>query len=108
MGRSDGPNGPPPASRSARWSDSSSFTPTSEPNSPINMFPLTNAPRLPNIGLTSTRSSAGTNLSNRALSASDGFGIFIGNRSKHHTPRVKLPAAQSHGQFGRTADPRQP
>jgi hypothetical protein len=46
-------------------------------NSPMNMLPFTNAPRLPNIGLTSTRSSSGTSFSNRARSASLGFGIFI-------------------------------
>ena len=41
------------------------------------MFPCTNAPRLPNIGFTSTRASSGTSERNRSLSASVGLGICI-------------------------------
>ena len=51
------------------------------------MFPFTNAPRLPNIGLTSTRGSSGTPERNRSLSASVGFGICM--RGLH----VTAPAA---------------
>src|SRR6266536_2450696 len=51
--------------------------PTSEPNRPMNMLPFTKAPRLPNIGLTSTPRASGTRLVKRSRSASVGFGIFI-------------------------------
>src|SRR5215472_6980875 len=78
MGRSAGPNGPDPsiASSSARAA-SSSLTPTAGPNNPANMFPCTNAPRLPNIGLTSTDGSSGSTDLKNALSVSLGFGISI-------------------------------
>src|SRR5579859_2106404 len=78
MGRSAGPNGPDPSmpSSSARpWS--SSRTPTAGPNSPANMFPCTNAPRLPNIGLISTAGSSGSTDRKKSLSASLGFGISM-------------------------------
>src|SRR5215831_7562013 len=51
--------------------------PTSEPNRPMNMLPLTKAPRLPNIGLISTCGASGTRPVKRSRSASVGFGIFM-------------------------------
>jgi len=47
-----------------------------EPNSPMNMLPFTNAPRLPNIGLTVTSARSGTKSWKTALSSSVGLGIF--------------------------------
>src|SRR4029453_14501594 len=78
MGRSSGPKGPEPgsASRRARDSSSGSLTPICSPNRPMNMWPFTKAPRLPNMGLASTPTSSGTSSVNRARSASEGFGIF--------------------------------
>src|SRR5437660_12917383 len=106
MGRSCGPKGPPPALRSFCRSASTSFTPTSAPNRPMNMLPFTKAPRLPNMGLTSTRVSAGTRDWKRALSASLGLGIFmrLGPRaqSRHTLPRQvadgRLAAGHGHDQ----------
>ena len=79
IGRPAGPNGPAPgvASSSAR-SVSPSFTPTSLPNSPMNMFPFTNAPSWPNIGFTSTPAPSGTRARNRSRVSSVGLGIVIG------------------------------
>src|SRR6185437_4431286 len=84
MGRSAGPNGPAPgtASSSSR-SSSGSLTPMSGPNRPMNMLPCTNAPRFPNIGLTSTSGASGTRPLKRSRSASVGLGICIGS----HLPR---------------------
>src|SRR5690348_1593251 len=78
IGRSAGPKGPVPSmpSSSARPA-SSSRTPTAGPNSPANMLPCTNAPRLPNIGLTSTAGSSGTTDLKYSLSASLGLGISM-------------------------------
>src|SRR5918995_6387018 len=76
MGRSLGPKGPAPSSASrASRSASGSLTPTSAPNRPMNILPFTYAPRLPNIGLTSTRGSSGTSERNTSFSASVGLGI---------------------------------
>src|SRR5258705_13903525 len=44
------------------------------------MFPYTNAPRLPNIGLISTSGSSGSTERKNSLSASVGLGICIGTR----------------------------
>ena len=49
----------------------------SGPNSPANMLPCTNAPRLPNIGLTSTSGSSGIRPRKNCLSSSVGLGISI-------------------------------
>src|SRR4051794_19393390 len=49
----------------------------SPPNSPANMFPCTKAPRLPNIGLTSTRGSSGTRARKRSRSSALGLGICM-------------------------------
>jgi hypothetical protein len=49
----------------------------SAPKSPMNMLPFTKAPRLPNMGLTSTRGSAGTSDRKRSLSVSVGLGICM-------------------------------
>src|SRR5262249_27014800 len=78
IGRSAGPNGPDPSmpSSSARAA-SSSRTPTAGPNNPANMFPRTNAPRLPNIGLTSTDGSSGSPDWKKSCDASLGFGISM-------------------------------
>src|SRR5215218_4220088 len=76
MGRSAGPNGPVPG-----WASSSdcpsggNLRPTSLPNSPMNMLPFTKAPRLPNIGLTSTPAACGASAWKRARSWSVGLGI---------------------------------
>src|SRR6516162_5791008 len=78
IGRSAGPNGPDPSMPSSSpRAASSSRTPTAGPNSPANMFPCTNALRLPNIGLTSTDGSSGSTDLKNSLSASLGFGISI-------------------------------
>src|SRR5260370_22217171 len=78
MGRSSGPKGPDPSSAaSSRWAVSSRRTPTAGPNRPANMFPCTNAPRLPNIGLTSTAGSPGIRPRKNCLSSSLGFGISM-------------------------------
>src|SRR5262245_50706669 len=52
------------------------------------MFPFTNAPRLPNIGLTSTPGASGTRPTKRSRSASVGLGIFTAS-----TPVRGLSAA---------------
>src|ERR1700690_1088057 len=64
----------------------------------MNMLPFTNAPRFPNIGLTSTRGSAGTSAWKRSLSESVGFGICIGSAThgrrvgpSQEDPEVCLP-----------------
>src|SRR3712207_4681572 len=49
----------------------------SDPNSPMNMLPFTNAARLPNIGLTSTLLCLGTRSRKRCISASVGRGICM-------------------------------
>src|SRR4249919_449538 len=78
IGRSAGPKGPePPMAASSLRPASSSRTPTSAPNSPANMFPFTNAPRLPNIGLTSTAGPPGMSDLKNCLSSSLGLGISM-------------------------------
>src|SRR5258708_5603076 len=78
MGRSAGPNGPVPSIEAiSPRPASSSRTPTSGPNRPANMFPFTNAPRLPNIGLTSTAGSSGIRDRKNSLSPSLGLGTSM-------------------------------
>src|SRR5580704_14264198 len=60
---------------SSRASGSASRTPTADPNSPANMLPCTNAPRLPNIGLISTSGSSAISDRKNCLSSSLGLGI---------------------------------
>ena len=77
IGRSSGPKEPAPGSAaSCSRSAVSRRTPTSGPNRPMNMFPLTNAARLPNIGFVSTPVASGTIDLKYVLSPSDGLGIF--------------------------------
>src|SRR6478752_9769627 len=83
MGRPAGPNGPLPGSALSSSSPAgSSLTPTSSPNRPAYMLPLTKAPRLPNIGLTSTPGASVTRLRKCALASSVCLGIFT--RPSHH------------------------
>src|SRR6478735_12523997 len=62
--------------RSSSSDAGSSFTPMFGLNSPANMFPLTKAPRLPNIGFTSTPGVSGIIDLFNCLSSSEGLGIF--------------------------------
>src|SRR5580693_4691545 len=67
---------------SSRASGSASRTPTADPNSPANMLPCTNAPRLPNIGLISTSGSSAISDRKNCLSSSLGLGIStVGSRT---------------------------
>src|SRR6266545_159417 len=77
IGRSSGPNGPPPAAASASRSSAASLSPMSEPKSPANMLPFTNAPSWPNIGFTSAPATGATYSRNRSLSSSVALGIFM-------------------------------
>lgn len=76
IGRSGGPL-PSTAANSRRPASSTSRTPIVEPNAPANMLPFTNAPRLPNIGFTTTAGSPGISARNLSLSCSVGFGTCI-------------------------------
>src|SRR3954471_18113563 len=78
IGRSAGPNGTVRSDDSSNsLSSRESFTPMVEPNNPANMLPLTNAPRLPNIGLTTTPGWSGTTRRNRSFSSSVALGISM-------------------------------
>src|SRR6266702_5594279 len=104
MGRSAGPKGPLPSmDASSRLSPSLSRTPTAGPNSPANMFPFTNAPRLPNMGLISTAGSSGIRPRKNCLSPSLGLGISmrwlltLRRRVLPRAPGVPGPGARTRG-----------
>ena len=59
------------------------------------MLPLTNAPRLPNIGFSSTRGSSGTIERRKSLSCSVGFGICI-PRPQTSTARTAAQRQAAH------------